>query len=51
MLFRSYLGATLPDIFRKAYDNPAAKLFDYAMMPGVPMDFINAAMRAPWLTK
>ncbi|MGC9398346.1 MAG: glucosylglycerol hydrolase [Anaerolineae bacterium] len=44
----TYLGDTLPQIFRKAYDNPAAKLFDYAMMPGVPMDFINAAMRAPW---
>ncbi len=44
----TYLGDTLPDIFRRAYDNPAAKLFDYAMMPGVPMDFINASMRAPW---
>ncbi len=44
----TYLGDTLPQIFRKAYDNPAAKLFDYAMMPGIPMDFINAAMRAPW---
>ena len=44
----TYLGDTLPQIFKKAYDNPAAKLFDYAMMPGVPMDFINAAIRAPW---
>ncbi len=44
----TYLGATLPEIFRKAYDNPAAKLFDYAFMPGIPMDFINASMRAPW---
>ncbi len=44
----TYLGDTLPQIFRKAYDNPAAKLFDYAMMPGIPMGFINAAMRAPW---
>jgi len=44
----TYLGASLPEIFRNAYDNPAAKLFDYGFMPGVPMDFINASMRAPW---
>jgi len=44
----TYLGDTLPQIIREAYDNAAAKLFDYAMMPGVPMDFINASMRAPW---
>jgi hypothetical protein len=44
----TYLGETLPEILRNAYDNPAAKLFDYACMPGVPMDFINASMRAPW---
>lgn len=43
-----YLGQTLPEIFEKAYDNPAAKLFDYAVMPGVPMDFINASIRTPW---
>lgn len=44
----TYLGENLPQIFKKAYDNPAAKLFDYAFMPGIPMDFINAAMHAPW---
>ncbi len=44
----TYLGDTLPEIIENAYDNPAAKLFDYAMMPGIPMDFINASMRAPW---
>ncbi|MEQ8673343.1 MAG: glucosylglycerol hydrolase [Aggregatilineales bacterium] len=44
----TYLGDTLPEIIRNGYDNPAAKLFDYAMMPGIPMDFINASMRAPW---
>ena len=44
----THLGQTLPEIIRNAYDNPAAKLFDYAMMPGIPMDFINASMRAPW---
>jgi hypothetical protein len=44
----SRLGNTLPETFRNAYDNPAHKLFDYAMMPGIPMDFVNASMRAPW---
>jgi hypothetical protein len=44
----TYLGDALPEIFQNAYDNPAAKLFDYACMPGVPMDFVNASMRAPW---
>lgn len=44
----TYLGDSLPEILRKAYDNPAAKLFDYAFMPGVPMDFIHANLRAPW---
>lgn len=44
----TYLGTNLPEIIRKAYDNPAAKLFDYAMMPGVPMDFVNGSFRAPW---
>jgi len=42
------LGDTLFEILKTAYDNPAAKLFDYCMMPGVPMDFTNALMRAPW---
>ncbi|MGL4608501.1 MAG: glucosylglycerol hydrolase [Trueperaceae bacterium] len=44
----TYLGKTLPEILQNAYDNKAAKLFDYALMPGVPMDFINASVRAPW---
>ncbi len=44
----TYLGATLPEIYQKGYDNPAARLFDYVLSPGVPMDFINATMRAPW---
>jgi hypothetical protein len=44
----TYLGKTLPEILKNAYDNPAAKLFDYALMPGVPMDFINASLRSPW---
>jgi hypothetical protein len=44
----TYLGDTLPEIIENAYDNAAAKLFDYAMMPGVPMDFVQGSMRAPW---
>ncbi|NBC19003.1 MAG: hypothetical protein GVY18_17010 [Bacteroidetes bacterium] len=42
------LGDTLPEILRNGYDNPAAQLFTYAFMPGVPMDFLNASMRSPW---
>jgi hypothetical protein len=42
------LGRSLPEILRQAYDNPSARLFDYALMPGIPMDFIHANMRAPW---
>ncbi|MDX1615726.1 MAG: glucosylglycerol hydrolase [Candidatus Promineifilaceae bacterium] len=43
-----FLGHSLPDIFRNAYDNPAANLFTYAIAPGIPMDFTNALARAPW---
>ena len=43
----TYLGDSLPDIFRHAYDNPATRLFDI-FMPGVPMDFLHANVRAPW---
>lgn len=44
----TYLGTTLDSIMRNAYDNMAAKMFDYCIMPGVPMDFLNANIRAPW---
>lgn len=44
----SYLGNSLPEVLWRAYDNPAARLFDYALMPGVPMDFLNASLRAAW---
>lgn len=44
----TYLGDTLPEIIRKSYDNPATKLFDYAMMPGIPMEFLNGLFHAPW---
>jgi len=47
-LINTYLGNSLPEIFRNAYDNAAANMLTYAFMPGVPMDFINALMRAPW---
>ena len=43
----TYLGHTLPEIFENGYDNPATRLFD-ALLPGVPMDFLNANLRAPW---
>ncbi len=44
----TYLGDTLSEIFKLAYNNPAANIFTYVASPGVPMDFINATMRAPW---
>ena len=43
----TYLGASLPEIFAKGYDNPATRMLDM-MLPGIPMDFLNANMRAPW---
>jgi hypothetical protein len=48
VLVNTYLGETLPEIFKNAYDNPAANLLNYGFLPGVTMDFINALMRAPW---
>jgi hypothetical protein len=36
------------EILDKAYDNPAVDLLTYTALPGVPMDFLNAAMRASW---
>lgn len=44
----TYLADNLPDIIRKAYDNPASHLLDYAMLPGIPMEFINASTQSPW---
>ena len=46
-LINTYLGPTLPQIFKEAYDNPNGRLFDL-VMPGIPMDFLNANSRAPW---
>ncbi len=42
------LGDTYLQILDKAYDNPAIKLLTYTVFPGVPMDFLNASMRAAW---
>lgn len=43
------LGKTLPQVMRRAYNNPAVKLWVYGFSPGLPMEFINATMGAPWL--
>ncbi len=43
------LGKTLPEVFHQAYDNPAVSAWVYGLSPGLPMDFINATMRAPWM--
>lgn len=42
------LGKTLPEVLNNAYDNPAIMLLVYGFSPGLPMDFINCTMRAPW---
>ncbi|MEL6774489.1 MAG: glucosylglycerol hydrolase, partial [Pseudomonadota bacterium] len=42
------LGETSMEILDKAYDNPAVWLLTYAVLPGVPMDFLNASARASW---
>jgi hypothetical protein len=44
----TYLGDSLPEIIENAYDNPGTNLLTYGFLPGVPMDFVNALMRAPW---
>ncbi|MGQ4647074.1 glucosylglycerol hydrolase [Lyngbya aestuarii] len=44
-----HLGNTLPEVLKNAYDNPAVTLWVYGFSPGLPMDFINATMRAPWM--
>lgn len=44
----SRLGTTLLDVLDTAYDHAAASMLTYAVLPGVPMDFINASMRASW---
>jgi hypothetical protein len=43
------LGKTLPEVLRNAYDNAAVTLWVYGFSPGLPMDFINATLHAPWM--
>ena len=43
------LGANLAEILHQAYDNPAITTWVYGFSPGLPMDFINATMHAPWM--
>ncbi|MBT9317105.1 glucosylglycerol hydrolase [Leptothoe spongobia] len=42
------LGKTLPNVLHKAYNNPATQLWVCGFSPGLPMDFINANVGAPW---
>ncbi len=42
------LGDSFVDVLHTAYDHPAILLMTYGFAPGVPMDFINCTMRAPW---
>lgn len=43
-----YLGDDYPETLDEAYNNPASSMLFHCMLPGVPMDFIHANMRAPW---
>ena len=43
------LGETLPEVLHNAYDNTAVTLWVHGFSPGLPMDFINALMHAPWM--
>ena len=44
-----HLGKTLPEVLHNSYDNPAVTMWVNCFSPGLPMDFINATMHAPWL--
>jgi hypothetical protein len=43
-----YLGETPAETLDRAYDNPATNALIHCLLPGVPMDFLNANFRAPW---
>ncbi|WP_348608296.1 glucosylglycerol hydrolase [Halobaculum rarum] len=43
-----YLGDSAPEILDRAYDNPATSALLHCLLPGVPMDFLNANARGPW---
>ncbi|MEO0458581.1 MAG: glucosylglycerol hydrolase, partial [Cyanobacteria bacterium P01_A01_bin.114] len=42
------LGDTLPQVLRRAYNNPATQIWVYGFSPGLPMDFLNANVGAAW---
>ncbi|MBT9310871.1 glucosylglycerol hydrolase [Leptothoe kymatousa] len=42
------LGKTLPQVLHKAYNKPSTQLWVCGFSPGLPMDFINANVGAPW---
>lgn len=46
--FNTYLGEDARAVAHKAYNNPAARLLDFALLPGIPMEFINASTDTPW---
>ncbi len=43
-----FLGDDLPTILDNAYDNAAVTAVSYALLPGIPMDFLQATTRTPW---
>ncbi|WP_411966673.1 glucosylglycerol hydrolase [Haloferax sp. YSSS75] len=43
-----YLGDDYPETLGEAYDNAASSMLFHCFLPGVPMDFVHANMRAPW---
>ncbi len=43
-----YLGDRMHETIGRAYNNPASNALFYCFLPGVPMDFVNANVRAPW---
>ncbi len=43
-----HLGDDLPSILDNAYDNDAVLAVSYGLLPGIPMDFLNATTRTPW---
>ena len=42
------LADSLSETIDIAYNNPASSMLFHCMLPGVPMDFLNANMRGPW---
>jgi hypothetical protein len=43
-----HLGDHAPERHAAAYDTAAASILFHAFLPGVPLDFAHATMRAPW---